>query len=163
MLQKQICILLTVHEQRRKENMIFSLAKYHNLVISVFYGFSSAIDNTGFYKFIFFEISEWMTIATRVSFKEFKTSQPFLLSLFYFRNVSYTPVDGSPSSFLIREKEAKVWKRQWPVGRGERISGETGEGFAGTIIKNTWTITRGVETEEGSGGGLGWWGGVGGR
>ena len=29
--------------------------------------------------------------------------------------------------------------------------GEKGEGFTGTIIKNTWTITRGVETREGGG------------
>ena len=32
--------------------------------------------------------------------------------------------------------------------------GEKGEGFAGTTIKDTWTITRGVET--GEGGGEGW-------
>ena len=28
---------------------------------------------------------------------------------------------------------------------------EKGEGFAGTMIKDTWTITRGVETREGVG------------
>ena len=34
--------------------------------------------------------------------------------------------------------------------------GEKGEGFTGTIIKDTWTITRGVlETGEGGGEGLG--------
>ena len=33
--------------------------------------------------------------------------------------------------------------------RGERIIGGKGEGFTGTIIKDTWTITRGVETGEG--------------
>ena len=46
--------------------------------------------------------------------------------------------------------------------RGEGISGEKGEGFAGTIIKDTWTITRwGVETGEGGGESwvLGWGGG----
>ena len=31
------------------------------------------------------------------------------------------------------------------MGRGEGISGEKGEGFAGTIIKDTWTIMGGVE------------------
>ena len=41
--------------------------------------------------------------------------------------------------------------------------GEKGEGFTGTIIKDTWTITSwGVETGEGSregwGGGEGWGG-----
>ena len=36
----------------------------------------------------------------------------------------------------------------------EGIIGEKSEGFAGTIIKDTWTITRGVET--GEGGGVGW-------
>ena len=38
--------------------------------------------------------------------------------------------------------------------------GYKGEGFAGTIIKDTWTKTRGMETGEGrgegSGGGEGW-------
>ena len=29
--------------------------------------------------------------------------------------------------------------------RGEGISGEKGEGFAGTIVKDTWTITGGGE------------------
>ena len=41
--------------------------------------------------------------------------------------------------------------------RGERggISGEKGEGFVGTIIKDTWTKPRGrVEAREG--GGFGW-------
>ena len=48
---------------------------------------------------------------------------------------------------------------QWPEKRGEGITGEKGEGFAGTIIKDTWTITQG------GGGGLemgGRWGGLGG-
>ena len=36
---------------------------------------------------------------------------------------------------------------------------ENGEGSAGTIIKDTWTITRGVET--GDGGGEVWGGGEG--
>ena len=35
--------------------------------------------------------------------------------------------------------------------RGEGIIGEKDEGFAGTTIKDTWTITKGVETEEGGG------------
>ena len=35
--------------------------------------------------------------------------------------------------------------------------GEKGEGFAGTIIKDIWTTTRGRWR------GLGWWGGVGGK
>ena len=34
---------------------------------------------------------------------------------------------------------------------------EKGEGFTGTTTKDTWTITRGVET--GEGGGDGWGGG----
>ena len=34
---------------------------------------------------------------------------------------------------------------------------EKGEGFTGTMIKDTWTITRGVDT--GKGGGEGWGGG----
>ena len=44
------------------------------------------------------------------------------------------------------------------VTKGERegISGGKGEGFAGTIIKGTWTITRRVET--GEGGREDWWG-----
>ena len=33
---------------------------------------------------------------------------------------------------------------------------EKGEGFTGTTTKDTWTITRGVET--GEGGGKGWGG-----
>ena len=33
--------------------------------------------------------------------------------------------------------------------------GEKGEGFSGTIIKDTWTITRGLDTGEGSREGLG--------
>ena len=41
------------------------------------------------------------------------------------------------------------------VTKGEGIMGAKGEGFAGAIIKDTWTITRwGVET--GEGGGEGW-------
>ena len=42
----------------------------------------------------------------------------------------------------------------------EGISGEKGEGFVGTIIMDTWTITGGVEMG-GRWGGLGvglWWG-----
>ena len=39
--------------------------------------------------------------------------------------------------------------------RGEGISGEKGEGFVGTIIKDTWTIMVGG----GEGWGLGWGGG----
>ena len=31
--------------------------------------------------------------------------------------------------------------QQWPEGRREEISGEKGEGFVGTIIEDTWTIT----------------------
>ena len=46
---------------------------------------------------------------------------------------------------------------QWPEGRGEGITREKGEGFTGTTTKDTWTITRGVET--GEGGGDGWGGG----
>ena len=41
-----------------------------------------------------------------------------------------------------------------------------GEGFAGTIIKNTWTIRPGgwgVENRGGRWGGVGWGGGVGGK
>ena len=48
------------------------------------------------------------------------------------------------------------------MGRGEGISGEKGEGFAGTIIKDTWTILGGVEMG-GRGEGLGVWAGVGGK
>ena len=33
--------------------------------------------------------------------------------------------------------------------------GEKGEGFTGTSIKDTWTITRGLETAEGGGDGWG--------
>ena len=50
---------------------------------------------------------------------------------------------------------------QWPQGRGEGIIGEKGEGFAGTILKDTWTITREGGNRGGSWGGLGCWGGVG--
>ena len=39
--------------------------------------------------------------------------------------------------------------------------GEEGEGFTGTTIKDTWTITR-VGVETGEGGGDGWDGGMGG-
>ena len=40
--------------------------------------------------------------------------------------------------------------------------GEKGEGFTGTIIKDTWTVTRGrVETGEGGGEGWGGWEGWG--
>ena len=41
--------------------------------------------------------------------------------------------------------------------------GEKGEGFTGTTIKDTWTITRGDGNRGGRWGGLGWWGGVGGK
>ena len=37
--------------------------------------------------------------------------------------------------------------------------GKKGEGFTGTTLKDTWTITRVVETREG--GGEGWGGGEG--
>ena len=40
---------------------------------------------------------------------------------------------------------------------------EKGEGFTGTIIKDTWTITRRGGNRGGGWGGLGWWGGVGGK
>ena len=43
---------------------------------------------------------------------------------------------------------------QLPEGRGEGILGEKGEGFVGTIIKDTWIIMGGVETG-------GRWGGLG--
>ena len=49
--------------------------------------------------------------------------------------------------------------QQWAEGRGEEISGEKGEGFVGTIIKDTWIITRvgGWKREGGAEGwGLGW-------
>ena len=46
--------------------------------------------------------------------------------------------------------------------RGDRISGGKGKGFAGTIIKDTWTIKGGLETG-GRWGGLGDWAGVGGK
>ena len=40
------------------------------------------------------------------------------------------------------------------------FEGEKGEGFAGTVIKDTWTITmRGLDI--GEGGGEGWGGGAG--
>ena len=40
--------------------------------------------------------------------------------------------------------------------RGDRISGGKGKGFAGTIIKDTWTVTRwgwkqGIEVGRGGG------------
>ena len=46
-------------------------------------------------------------------------------------------------------------------GKRGRISVEKGEGFAGTIIKDTWTITEGGWKWEvgGEGWGLGWVGG----
>ena len=40
--------------------------------------------------------------------------------------------------------------------------GEKGEGFTGTIIEDIWTITVGWKWG-GRQGGLGWWGGVGGK
>ena len=46
-------------------------------------------------------------------------------------------------------------------GEGVGIMGEKGEGFTGTIIKDTWTITRGGGNRGGRWGMLGWWGGVG--
>ena len=45
--------------------------------------------------------------------------------------------------------------------RREGIMGEKGDGFIGTIIKNTWTISRGIGNRGGRWGGLGWWGAVG--
>ena len=41
--------------------------------------------------------------------------------------------------------------------------GEKGDGFIGTIIKNTWTISRGIGNRGGRWGGLGWCGGVRGK
>ena len=41
--------------------------------------------------------------------------------------------------------------------------GEEGEGFTGTIIKDTWTITRQGRNRGRRWGGLGWWEGVGGK
>ena len=41
--------------------------------------------------------------------------------------------------------------------------GGKGEGFRGTTIKDTWTKTRGSGNRGGRWGGLGWWGGVGGK
>ena len=41
--------------------------------------------------------------------------------------------------------------------------GEKGKGFTGTIVKDTWTITRGGGNRGGKWGRLGWWGGVGGK
>ena len=41
--------------------------------------------------------------------------------------------------------------------------GGKGEGFTGTIIKDTWTITRGVRNRERRWGRLEWWGGEGGK
>ena len=38
-------------------------------------------------------------------------------------------------------KDTEIENRLTPEGRGEGISGEKGEGFVGTIIKDTWTIT----------------------
>ena len=46
--------------------------------------------------------------------------------------------------------------QQQPEGRGEGISGEKGEGFVGTIIKDTLTVTGGGGVETG-----GRWGGLG--
>ena len=40
-------------------------------------------------------------------------------------------------------------------GREEGIMGKKGEGFTGTIIKDTWTITRGGGNRGGRWGGLG--------
>ena len=49
--------------------------------------------------------------------------------------------------------------------RGERGGNfrEKGEGFVGTIIKDTWTITGGRVEMGGRWGGLGGWAGVGGK
>ena len=41
--------------------------------------------------------------------------------------------------------------------------GGKGEGFTVTIIKDIWTSTSGGGNGEGRQGGLGWWGGVGGK
>ena len=38
---------------------------------------------------------------------------------------------------------------------------EKGEGFAGTIIKDAWTITRGDGNRRRRWGALGWWGELG--
>ena len=46
---------------------------------------------------------------------------------------------------LLEQKEA--------LSRGEGISGKKGEGFVGTIIKDTWTIMGEWKKE---GGGEGW-------
>ena len=45
-------------------------------------------------------------------------------------------------------------------GSGEGIIREKGEKFAGTIIKDTWTITSAGGNRGGKWEGLGWWGGV---
>ena len=41
--------------------------------------------------------------------------------------------------------------------------GKKGKGFAGTIIKDTWTITREGWKQGREVGRAGWWGGVGGK
>ena len=41
--------------------------------------------------------------------------------------------------------------------------GEKSEGFTGTIIKDTWTITKGGGNGGRRQGELGWWRGVGGK
>ena len=43
------------------------------------------------------------------------------------------------------------------------IIGKKGTGFAGTIIKDPWTITRAGWKQGREVGELGWWGGVGGK
>ena len=48
------------------------------------------------------------------------------------------------------------------MARGERISGGKGEGFVGTIIKDTWTVTGEGGRWKREGGEEGWWLGWGG-
>ena len=55
-------------------------------------------------------------------------------------------------------KDTEIEKRPTvttPKGRGEGISGGKGEGFVGTIIKDTWTKPKGVGSNVGGGGGSG--------
>ena len=55
---KQIHILLTVHEQRKERKWNEFSIKWHDLVTSVFCGFSSIVGNIRTYKFNFAEVSE---------------------------------------------------------------------------------------------------------
>ena len=65
-------------------------------------------------------------------------------------------MESNEQAIKIITKDTEIENRL-TVTRGERRGDyrEKGEGFAGIIIKDTWTITRW--------GGLGWWGGVGGK